>query len=93
MRSKWKTASITIVVLVLLGDIALAATGAGLLVHSEAKKVVVWEGDIVLPVELAPKTGDVSQPKDAVYCTYWRGFATTRIDFPARLGCSRLLPN
>lgn len=93
MRSKWKSVFVTIVALVVLGDIVLAMTGAAFLVHSQAKKVVAWEGDIVLPVELAPKTGDVSNPKDAVYCTYWRGFSTTRIDFPARLGCPRLLPN
>lgn len=93
MLSKWKSVFVAIVVLVALGDTVLAVTGAGFLVHSQAKKVMVWEGDIVLPVELAPKTGDVSKPKDAVYCTYWRGFSTTRIDFPARLGCPRLLPN
>lgn len=93
MRSKWKSVFVTMVVLMVLGNIALAMTGAGFLVHSQAKKVVIWEGDTVLPVELAPKSGDVSKPKDAVYCTYWKGISTTRIDFPARLGCPRLLPN
>jgi hypothetical protein len=91
MRSKWKSIFVTTVALVVLGDIALAATGAMFLVHSQAKKVVIWEGDIVLPAELAPKTGNVSKPKDAVYCTYWTGFSTAQIDFPARLGCPRLL--
>lgn len=91
MRSKWKSIFVTIVALVALGDIALVATGAMFLVHSRAKLVVVWEGDIVLPAELAPKTGDVSEPKEGIYCTYWTGLSTTQIDFPARLGCPRLL--
>lgn len=93
MRSKWKSILLAIIVMAVLGDIALAMTGEGFLIHSQAKKVVVWEGDIVLPTELAAKNGDVSEPKDAVYCTYWRGFSTTLIDFPAELGCPRLLPN
>lgn len=91
MRSKWKVILLTVVVLVLIGDIALLATGKAVLIHSQTRKVVIWEGDIVLYAELAPKTGNISKPKDAVYCTYWTGISTTQIGFPGRLGCPRLL--
>ena len=59
--------------LALLCDLGLIVSGKQVLVDSQIKRVVVYQGDIVVPATSRTIGPDYGKPIDSAYCTYWNG--------------------
>jgi hypothetical protein len=69
---------LSLVGIVLLCDLVLIVSGKKLLVHSQVERVVVYQGDIVIPATSKTVGADYSKPINSAYCTYWSGIRLVR---------------
>jgi hypothetical protein len=69
---------LSLVGMLLLCDFVLFVSGKKLLIHSDVKKVVVYQRDILLPATSEIVGADYSKPIDSAYCTYWNGITLIR---------------